>query len=152
MRKLTEAEKKQLQAKIEAEEERQQQLRETIGRNAEERKTTVVDIPMSTTPSLPNYKIKKVVGIVAGEAIMAANVISDALAGITDIVGGRSGTYENRLKEGRQLALDEMAQEAENRGGNGVIGIDIDYETIRGGMLMVTASGTAVIVEPEEHS
>jgi len=152
MRKLTEAEKKQLQAKIEAEEERQQQLRETIGRNAEERKTTVVDIPMSTTPSLPNYKIKKVVGIVAGEAIMAANVISDALAEITDIVGGRSGTYENRLKEGRQLALDEIAQEAENRGGNGVIGIDIDYETIRGGMLMVTASGTAVIVEPEEHS
>lgn len=152
MKKFTESERKQLQSKIEAEQERQQRLRKTIGRNAEERETPVVDIPMSTTPSLPSYKIKKVVGIVAGEAIMGANVISDALAGITDIVGGRSGTYENRLKEGRQLALDEMAQEAENRGGNGVIGIDIDYETIRGGMLMVTASGTAVIVEPEEHS
>jgi len=112
--------------------------------------TAVVDIPMSTAPSLPNYKIKKVVGIVAGEAIMGANVISDVFAGITDIVGGRSGAYENRLREGRQLALIEMAQEAKYLGGNGVIGIDIDYETIRGTMLMITASGTAVIVEPEE--
>lgn len=78
---------------------------------------------------------------------MGANVVRDFLAGITDIVGGRSGAYEAKLVEAREVALNEMAGHATSLGANAVVGIDIDYEVIRDGMLMVSANGTAVVVE-----
>lgn len=107
------------------------------------------DIPLSTTPGLPASRIRRVVGIVTGEAILGANFISDWLATVTDIVGGRSGSYETKLRTARQLALYEMAREAKELGGNAVVGVNIDYETIRGSMLMVAASGTAVFAEAD---
>ena len=102
----------------------------------------------STTPEIPGRKIKSGKGIVCGEAILGANVLRDIVAGITDIVGGRSGVYEAKLREGREIALEEMMNEARALGGNAIIGIDIDYETVGNSMLMVSASGTAVILEP----
>lgn len=104
----------------------------------------VKDITLSTTPFVPGQEITQSLGVVCGEAILGANIVSDILAGITDIVGGRSGAYESKLKDARQIALVEMALEARERGANAVVGIDIDYESLRGSMLMVTASGTAV--------
>ena len=88
-------------------------------------------------------------GIVAGEAILGANVFKDMFAGIRDLVGGRSGTYEKELRKARQLALEAMAEQAAELGANAVIGVDLDYEVLgeKNGMLMVTASGTAVVVE-----
>jgi uncharacterized protein YbjQ (UPF0145 family) len=84
-----------------------------------------------------------------GEAILGANVFRDFFAGIRDIVGGRSGGYEKALREARQIALGEMEEEATRLGANAVIGVDIDYETVgeKGSMLMVSASGTAVLLE-----
>ena len=79
---------------------------------------------------------------------MGANIFQDIAAGITNIVGGRSGTYETTLREGREAALQEMMDEARALGGNAVIGVDIDYETVGANMLMVTASGTAVVLKP----
>lgn len=102
---------------------------------------------LTTTSQVEGYRIKDYLGIVAGEAIMGANVLRDFMASITDVVGGRSGTYERKLAQARQIALGEMADEAKRLGANGVVGIDIDYEVIRDGMLMVTASGTAVYLE-----
>ncbi len=99
---------------------------------------------LSTTGTLQNREIKEYLGIVNGEAIMGANVVRDFLAGISDIVGGRSSTYENKLAEGRQYAIQEMKEQAERLGANAIIGIDLDYETLRDGMMMVIASGTAV--------
>jgi uncharacterized protein YbjQ (UPF0145 family) len=99
---------------------------------------------ISTTPSLEGRTIKEYLGVVSGEAIMGANVFRDLFASITDVIGGRSGAYESKLKRAREIALDEMAQEASARGGTAVVGVDIDYEVVREGMLMVTASGTAV--------
>ncbi|MDD4239731.1 MAG: YbjQ family protein [Desulfotomaculaceae bacterium] len=84
--------------------------------------------------------------IVSGEAIMGANIVRDLFASITDIVGGRSGAYEQKLAQARQLALEEMSHQAQTLGANAVVGVDLDYEVIREGMLMVTASGTAVVV------
>ncbi len=104
---------------------------------------------MTTTPSVEGSRIRDYRGIVAGEAIMGANVVRDFMAGITDIVGGRSGTYEAKLIEARRVALKEMADEARQLNANAVVGIDIDYEVIRDGMLMVTASGTAVDLEQD---
>jgi len=80
---------------------------------------------------------------------MGANFLRDIVAGITDFVGGRSGVYENKLREGRQIAIREMVEEARNLGGNAVVGIDIDYETVGDSMLMVSATGTAVTLETE---
>ena len=103
----------------------------------------------TTTNTLEGRKIKKYLGIVSGETIIGANIVRDFMAGITDIVGGRSSAYEKSLVEAKDLALKELQQEAESIGANAVIGIDLDYETIgaNGSMLMVSASGTAVIVD-----
>ncbi len=100
----------------------------------------------TTTNTIQNKEISEYKGIVHGEAILGANVFKDLFAGIRDIVGGRSGAYEDELKKARQIALHEMTEEAARYGANAVIGIDIDYETVgsNGSMLMVTATGTAV--------
>jgi len=99
---------------------------------------------ITTTPTIENYVIRQYLGIVTGEAIMGANIIKDMFASITDIVGGRSATYERELQKARQIAIDEMAAEAKEMGGDAVVGVDLDYEVIREGMLMVAVSGTAV--------
>lgn len=100
----------------------------------------------STTPSIEGKSISRYHGVVTGEAILGANIFKDFFAGIRDIVGGRSAAYEKELHKARKIAFDEMAQAARDTGANGIIGIDIDYETVgeRGGMLMVSVSGTAV--------
>jgi len=87
-------------------------------------------------------------GLVTGEAILGANIFKDFFAGIRDIVGGRSAAYEEELGKARKIALDEMCQQARAMGGNAVIGVDIDYETVgqNGSMLMVSATGTAVLI------
>ena len=99
---------------------------------------------VTTTPTVQNKEILDYLGIVTGEAIMGANVFKDFFASITDIVGGRSAAYEQELQKARKIAIDEMVAEARGLGGNAVIGVDLDYEVIRDGMLMVAASGTAV--------
>ena len=104
-----------------------------------------------TTPSLEGRRITRYIGLVSGEAILGANIFRDLFAGIRDIVGGRSAAYEQELRKAKQLAIDEMQDQAQRLGGNAVVGVDLDYETISmgsgGGMLMVSASGTAVVVE-----
>jgi uncharacterized protein YbjQ (UPF0145 family) len=104
-----------------------------------------------TTPSLEGRRITRYVGLVSGEAILGANIFRDLFAGIRDIVGGRSAAYEQELRKAKTLALDEMQDEAQRLGGNAIVGVDLDYETITmgsgGGMLMVSASGTAVVIE-----
>ncbi len=101
-----------------------------------------------TTPSLDGQPITRYLGIVSGEAILGANVFRDLFAGIRDIVGGRSAAYEEELRTAKQIALDEMAQQARELGADAVVAVDLDYESIQmgsgGGMLMVSASGTAV--------
>jgi len=101
---------------------------------------------LTTTNTIDTHSIKNYLGIVTGETIIGANIFKDFLAGIRDIVGGRSESYERVLKEAKDLALKEMQQRAVNLGATGIVGIDLDYETVgpNGGMLMVTASGTAV--------
>ncbi len=101
---------------------------------------------VTTTPSVEGRRIVAYHGIVTGEAILGANVFRDLFAGIRDIVGGRSGAYEKSLKEARETALDEMQAEAARLGADAVIGVDLDYEVVGkdNGMLMVSASGTAV--------
>lgn len=101
---------------------------------------------LTTTSTLEGHKIQDYLGICTGEAIMGANVVRDVFASITDIVGGRSGAYEEKLAHARRIALSEMEERARALGANAVIGVDLDYEVIREGMLMVTASGTAVRV------
>jgi len=100
----------------------------------------------TTTPSIEGRHITQYLGIVTGEAIVGANIFRDVFAGIRDIVGGRSGSYEKVLASARQSALQEMEDAATQRGGNAVVGVDLDYEVLGSGngMLMVTASGTAV--------
>lgn len=103
-----------------------------------------------TTPNVEGKRITKYIGLVSGEAIMGANIFKDFFAGIRDIVGGRSAAYEKELRTAKEIAIQEMVQQAQSMGGNAVVGVDLDYETIGGGggnMLMVSASGTAVIVE-----
>jgi len=101
---------------------------------------------LATTNSIEGKSVKSYHGIVTGETIIGANVFKDFFASITDIVGGRSKSYEKVLREAKDTALREMEEEARRLGANAVIGVDLDYETVgaRGGMLMVTASGTAV--------
>ena len=103
---------------------------------------------LTTTPSIEGRTIKKYCGVVAGEAILGANVFKDLFAGIRDIVGGRSATYERELQRARDIALQELQQRATELGANAVVGIDLDYEVMgpNNGMLMVSASGTAVLV------
>lgn len=102
---------------------------------------------ITTTNTIDGHQIKKYLGIVTGETIMGANIFRDLLASITDVVGGRSGAYEKKLAHAREVALREMSEQAQRLGGNGVVGVDLDYEVILDGMLMVTASGTAVFIE-----
>lgn len=104
---------------------------------------------LSTTPTLENRKINTYLGIVTGEAIIGANLFRDIFAGIRDIVGGRSGSYEEVLREAKSNAMAEMEENARRLGANAVVGVDLDYETVgtNGSMLMVTASGTAVITD-----
>ncbi|AKH99093.1 hypothetical protein IMCC20628_00366 [Hoeflea sp. IMCC20628] len=104
----------------------------------------------STTNTIEGREITEYKGIVTGEAILGTNIFKDIFAGIRDIVGGRSGSYEKSLREAREIALREMQDEASRMGANAVIGIDLDYENISAGgkssMLMVSASGTAVVL------
>jgi uncharacterized protein YbjQ (UPF0145 family) len=104
---------------------------------------------VTTTNTLEGRKIKKYLGIVTGETILGANIVRDFMASITDIVGGRSAAYEKSLREARELALQEMMSIAQERGANAILSVDIDYETIgqNGSMMMVSCTGTAVVVD-----
>lgn len=102
---------------------------------------------VTTTSTVDGYKFTDYRGIVVGEAIMGANVVRDFFAGITDIIGGRSGAYESKLQDARDTAMGELEQRAVALGANAVIGIDLDYEVVGDSMLMVSVSGTAVILQ-----
>ena len=104
---------------------------------------------MTTTPGVEGRRITEYRGIVTGEAILGANIIKDFFAGIRDIVGGRSASYERELHQARDIALKELAEEAGKVGATAVVGIDLDYEVVGQGssMLMVSISGTAVVLE-----
>ncbi len=102
---------------------------------------------VTTTPTVEGHTIRAYHGVVCGEAILGANVVRDLFASITDIVGGRSGAYEQELGRAREIAIEEAMEEARNAGGNAIVGVDIDYEVIRQGMLMVSVSGTAVTID-----
>jgi len=103
---------------------------------------------LSTTPTLEGKSINQYLGVITGEAILGANIFKDLFAGIRDIVGGRSGSYERELARAREVAMEELRQEAARLGANAVVGIDLDYEVLgqHNGMLMVSVSGTAVII------
>ena len=103
---------------------------------------------LTTTPNVEGYPVKSYLGLVCGEVISGVDFVKDFTAGLTNFFGGRSGSYEKELIEAREQAVDEMAQRAAQMGANAIIGIDIDYEVLGqgGNMLMVTASGTAVLV------
>ncbi|KGL47118.1 hypothetical protein HR17_06260 [Porphyromonas gulae] len=102
---------------------------------------------LSTTPNIEGRRIRQYCGIVSGEAIMGANIVRDFFASIRDVVGGRSGSYEEVIRKAKNEALDEMQREAMRLGADAILSIDIDYETIGTSMLMVAVSGTAVILE-----
>ena len=103
---------------------------------------------LSTTPTIEGRPIREYKGVVTGETIIGANIVKDFFAGIRDIVGGRSESYERVLREAKDTSMNEMAQRAQAIGANAVVGIDIDYETIgaNSSMLMVAVSGTAVVI------
>jgi uncharacterized protein YbjQ (UPF0145 family) len=104
---------------------------------------------ISTTSTLDGRPIKTYLGLVTGEAILGANIFRDIFAGIRDIVGGRSAAYEQELRKAKTIAVQEMVEQAQQLGANAVVGVDLDYENMgqSGGMLMVSASGTAVVFE-----
>lgn len=102
---------------------------------------------ITTTPNVEGKRIAKYIGLVNGEAIIGANIVKDFFAGIRDVVGGRSGAYEQGLREAKSIAIREMMDQATRLGANAIIGVDLDYETINGSMLMVSCNGTAVLVE-----
>jgi uncharacterized protein YbjQ (UPF0145 family) len=99
---------------------------------------------ITTTPTIQGKDIKEYLGVVTGEAIMGANIVKVLFASITDIVGGRSAAYESELTRAREIALREMEEKGLSLGANAVVGVDLDYETVREGMLIVSVSGTAV--------
>ena len=101
---------------------------------------------ITTTPSIDRKTIKEYRGVVVGEAIMGANVVRDIFASITDIIGGRSGAYETKLADAREIAMQELEENAKSKGGNAVVGVDLDYEVVWQSMLMVSVSGTAVVI------
>ncbi|WP_243525159.1 heavy metal-binding domain-containing protein [Bacillus pseudomycoides] len=101
---------------------------------------------VTTTSTIQGKEIIEYIGIVNGEAIMGANIVRDLFASVRDVVGGRSGAYESKLKEARDIAMEEMKTLAQQKGANAIVGIDVDYEVVREGMLMVAVSGTAVRV------
>ena len=103
---------------------------------------------VTTTPGIEGKTIREYKGIVTGEAILGANIFKDFFAGIRDIVGGRSAAYEKELKQAREIAFSEMEDAARRDGANAVVGIDLDYEVVGdGSMLMVSVSGTAVLTD-----
>ena len=103
----------------------------------------------STTPTIEGKRIREYHGVVTGEAILGANVFKDIFASVRDIVGGRSGAYERELQKAREIAFEEIEKKAADLHANAIVGIDIDYETVgsKGGMLMVSVSGTAVTIK-----
>ena len=103
---------------------------------------------ITTTPQIEGYQIREYKGVVTGETIIGANIFKDLMAGIRDIVGGRSASYEKVLRDAKDSSLREMMERASAMGANAIVGIDIDYETIggSGSMLMVATSGTAVVI------
>ncbi|MEN1938742.1 heavy metal-binding domain-containing protein [Paenibacillus sp. 102] len=101
---------------------------------------------VTTTSTIQGKEIIEYIDIVNGEAIMGANIVRDLFASVRDIVGGRSGAYESKLKEARDIAMEEMKALAKQKGANAIVGVDVDYEVVRDGMLMVAVSGTAVRV------
>jgi len=104
---------------------------------------------LTTTNTIEGHAITEYKGVITGEAIIGANLFKDIFASITDLVGGRSGSYERVLREAKEEAMQELQLNAQRLGANAVVGIDLDYETIgqSSSMLMVTASGTAVIYQ-----
>ena len=104
---------------------------------------------VTTTNTLEGHRVREYRGLVAGEAILGTNFVRDFFANIRDVVGGRSGGYEKGLRKAREIAIEEMCEKAAEQGANAVIGVDLDYETVgeKGSMLMVTAAGTAVLVD-----
>ena len=113
------------------------------------RNTLIVTIMiLSTTPTIEGHTIREYKGVVTGETIIGANIVKDFFASIRDIVGGRSASYEQVLREAKDTSLQEMMNRAQGMGANAVVGIDIDYETIgaNGSMIMVATSGTAVVI------
>ena len=104
---------------------------------------------LTTTNNIEGKKAVKYLGLVSGDAILGANIFRDFFASIRDIVGGRSAAYEKELRKAKNIALEEMEEQAKSLGANAIVGIDIDYETIgtSSSMLMVSANGTAVVVE-----
>ena len=103
---------------------------------------------VSTTAVLQDRRVTRYLGVVTGEAILGANIVRDVLAGIRDVVGGRSAAYEQERRKAKDLALDEMEEQTVSLGANAIIGVDLDAETLGNGtMLMVSASGTAVVVD-----
>ncbi len=102
---------------------------------------------VTTTPNLDGKRVTRYLGIVSGETILGANFVRDIMASITDIIGGRSAAYEQELRSAKNTALKEMTDQAQQLGANAVVAVDLDYETIGQSMLMVTASGTAVVYE-----
>jgi uncharacterized protein YbjQ (UPF0145 family) len=104
---------------------------------------------ITTTPTIDGKRIREYRGVVTGEAILGANIFRDLFAGLRDIVGGRSAAYEKELRNAREMAMAEMATAANDLGANAVVGVDLDYEVLgqNNGMLMVSVSGTAVILE-----
>lgn len=119
-------------------------IKPTIGNNNLNFKIMV----LSTTPTIEGHTIREYKGVVTGETIIGANMFKDLFAGIRDIVGGRAGSYEKVLREAKDEAMREMMERAQMLGANAIVGIDLDYETIgaNGSMLMVAASGTAVVL------
>ena len=119
-------------------------IKPTIGNNDLNFKIMV----LSTTPTIEGHTIREYKGVVTGETIIGANMFKDLFAGIRDIVGGRAGSYEKVLREAKDEAMREMMERAQMLGANAIVGIDLDYETIgaNGSMLMVAASGTAVVL------
>lgn len=105
---------------------------------------------ISTTPTIDGHKIIQYYGVIAGEVILGANIFKDLFAGVRDLVGGRSATYEKELQRAREMALKELEERAYALGANAVVGVDLDYEVLgkSNGMLMVSASGTAVLIQP----
>jgi len=112
---------------------------------------TTHDIQITTTDNFEGRRIVKYCGLVSGDAILGANMFRDMFAGLRDMVGGRSGSYEKVLRSAKTEAIEDMLEAARERGGNAVVGVDLDYETIQiqdgGSMLMVSATGTAVLIE-----
>ena len=103
---------------------------------------------VTTTPTIEGHTIREYKGLVTGETIIGANLVKDFFANIRDIVGGRSSSYESVLREAKDIAMSEMQERAQTMGANAIVGVDLDYEALgaNGSMLMVTASGTAVVI------